>query len=66
MLTFFLDVFEYKRYGENNFKSICQKIIKEGNDVQLHIHPNRGYDENRVRVPEEYSQQEQIKIIDGR
>jgi hypothetical protein len=60
--TFFLDVFEYKRYGEKTFENICQEMIKNGHDVQLHVHPNRGYDEKRWRM-EEYSLEEQIKII---
>lgn len=65
-VTFFLDVFEYKRYGEKTFKNICHEMIKDGHDVQLHVHPNRGYDEKRRRM-EEYSLEEQIKIIrDGK
>lgn len=64
--TFFLDVFEYKRYGEKTFENICKEMIEKGFDVQLHVHPNRGYDEKRWRM-EEYSLKEQIKIIsDGK
>lgn len=60
--TFFLDVFECKRYGEKSFENICKEMIEKGHDVQLHVHPNRGYDEKRWRM-EEYSLEEQIKII---
>lgn len=60
--TFFLDVFEYKRYGEKTFRDICQEIIKNGQDVQLHIHPSRGYDEKR-RFMTQYSLKEQIQLI---
>ncbi len=62
MVTFFLDVFEYKRYGKEIFKDICHEAIAEGHDIQLHIHPNRGYDEKRLKM-EEYSLDEQVKII---
>ena len=60
--TFFLDVFEYIRYGEKAFENICKEMIEKGHDVQLHIHPNRCSDEKRLRM-EEYSLEEQIEII---
>jgi len=50
--TFFLDILEYNRYSEETFKNICQEIKGKGHDVQLHIHPDRGYDENRQKMLE--------------
>jgi len=64
--VFFVDVYEYKRFGEEKFKLLCQEIDKRGHEVGLHSHPSYAYDENRINMYE-YSLEEQIKIIkDGK
>ena len=60
--TFFISVFDSKKYGENSFKTICQVIKENGHDVQLHTHPRRAYDKTR-REMYLYSLDEQIEII---
>jgi len=63
---FFIDVYEYKKFGEENFKQLCQDIDVRGHGVQLHTHPSYAYDKNR-RDMYEYSLEEQIQIIkDGK
>ena len=37
--TFFMDVFEYKRYGAKTFEDISHEIRGKRHDIQLHIHP---------------------------
>lgn len=64
--TFFLNVYEYKVYGEAEIKKIARYIQKRGHDVQLHTHPEWTYDKERASLWE-YSLQDQIKIIrDGK
>lgn len=64
--TFFLDVFEEKRYGESQFIKVCEQIKSEGFDLQLHVHPSRAYDLKRPSMWQ-YSLEEQIEIIkDGK
>jgi len=63
---FFVDVYEYKKFGEERFKKLCQDIDKRGHEVQLHTHPSYAYDKDRINMYE-YSIEEQIKIIkDGK
>jgi len=64
--VFFVDVYEYKKFAEENFKTLCQMIDKRGHEVALHTHPSYAYDKNRINMYE-YSLEEQIKIIkDGK
>ena len=60
--TFFLNVYEYKVYGEEKMKRIAQYIHHSGHDVQLHPHPEWAYDKKRKALWQ-YSLQEQIEII---
>jgi len=59
---FFVDVYEYKKFGENKFEELCQYISERNHGVQLHTHPSYMYDKNRINMYE-YSLKEQIKII---
>jgi hypothetical protein len=59
---FFIDVYEYKKFGEENFKKVCKDIDNRNHGVQLHTHPSYAYDKNRINMYE-YSLEEQIKII---
>ena len=63
---FFVDVYEYKYYGEKKFKNLCKFLTKNNHGVQLHTHPSYAYDTSRINMYE-YSLEEQIKIIsDGK
>ncbi len=64
--TFFLNVYEYKRYGEQVIQDISKSIDGRGFDVQLHTHPQWTYDKKR-NMMYQYSLNEQIQIIkDGK
>lgn len=60
--TFFVSVFEYKKYGEDGLSQLCADIKQKGHDVQLHIHPIWDYGK---RYMHEYSLQDQIQIVDA-
>jgi peptidoglycan/xylan/chitin deacetylase (PgdA/CDA1 family) len=64
--TFFLDVYEYKEYGEPAVEKVAKELDARGFDVQLHTHPQWAYDAKRRRMYE-YSLIEQTQIIrDGK
>lgn len=60
--TFFFDVYEYKRYGEEALRKIVQDIQTKGHDIQLHTHPAWAYDKKR-QLLNQYSLEEQQEII---
>lgn len=37
--TFFVNVYESPKFGEEELKKVCQEINKRGHDVELHTHP---------------------------
>lgn len=37
--TFFLDVYEYTMYGEDNLRRVCDSLQALDQDIQLHTHP---------------------------
>jgi len=59
---FFVDVYEYKFFGEEKYKNLCSFLHEKGHGVQLHTHPSYAYDPNRINMYE-YSLEEQSKII---
>ena len=61
--TFFLNVYEYKRYGEEKIKYVARYIDHRGHDVQLHTHPDWAYDQDRKALWQ-YSLDEQVQIIE--
>ncbi|RJQ53798.1 MAG: hypothetical protein C4526_06185 [Nitrospiraceae bacterium] len=64
--VFFLNVYEYKKYGEEPVMEIAKWFDGAGHDVQLHIHPQWAYDKDR-NLTHQYTLDEQIKIIrDGK
>ncbi len=60
--TFFVDVYEFKHFGEQAMKDICLLVKGRGHDVQLHTHPFWAYDRSRGHMAL-YSLAEQKKII---
>ncbi|GEM_PF-1623099 len=60
--SFFVDFAEYPKYPKN-FQSLSKSILRNGFDVQLHIHPQFCADINRPLM-HHYSLEEQIKIIE--
>jgi len=60
--TFFLNVYEYKEYGQPALETIARWLDKSGQDVELHTHPQWAYDRKR-NMMFQYSLQEQTEII---
>jgi hypothetical protein len=60
--TFFLDVYEYKEYGQPALEAIAKWFDKSGQDVELHTHPQWAYDGKR-NMMFQYSLEEQTRII---
>lgn len=42
--TFFVDVYEYKLWGESKFKKLVLDLLSLNQDVQLHTHPSWRWD----------------------
>lgn len=59
---FFVDIYPYKKIGEDKFTTLCQNIIQRGHNIQLHTHPSTGFDEKRIYMYQ-YSLEEQIEIL---
>ena len=60
--SFFVNVYEYKRFGEETIASICAEITDRGHDVELHTHPVWYGDPSRESMWE-YSLDEQTEIV---
>lgn len=60
--TFFLDVYEYKAWGEPALRSLAQQLQARGHDVALHTHPQWAYDPHRPYMYQ-YTLDEQTNII---
>lgn len=60
--TFFLNVYEYRKWGEPAMREIAVKLQAAGHDVALHTHPEYAYDPMRKALYE-YSLDEQFAII---
>jgi len=58
--TFFVDVYEYRYFGEEELEKVCESIKKRNHDVQLHTHP--GWISDRTHM-KDHTLAEQIKII---
>jgi hypothetical protein len=60
--TFFLNVYEHRRWGEGKMREIVEKLQASGQDVALHTHPQWAYDQKRNGM-HQYSLEEQTSII---
>jgi peptidoglycan/xylan/chitin deacetylase (PgdA/CDA1 family) len=60
--TFFLNIYEYPRWGENAMRDIAVNLQAAGQDVALHTHPESAYDPARSEMYQ-YSLEEQTSII---
>lgn len=60
--TFFLNVYEYRRWGEAAMRDIAVKLQSAGQDVALHTHPQWAYDPSRWAMFQ-YNLDEQTTII---
>jgi peptidoglycan/xylan/chitin deacetylase (PgdA/CDA1 family) len=60
--TFFLNIYEYPRWGEVAMRDIAVKLQAAGQDVALHTHPETVYDPARSEMFQ-YSLEEQTSII---
>lgn len=59
-ITFFVDVYEYAKFGKDAIRRVVQTIDRRGHDVQLHTHPE--WMGARIHM-NEYSLAEQVEII---
>lgn len=60
--TFFLNVYEHRKWGEAALRDIAAKLQRAGQDVALHTHPQFAYDPARTEMYQ-YSLDEQTAII---
>jgi peptidoglycan/xylan/chitin deacetylase (PgdA/CDA1 family) len=60
--TFFLNVYEYTRFGAPALRDIAARLEAAGQDVELHTHPETVYDRSRTQMYQ-YSLEEQTAII---
>jgi len=60
--TFFLNVYEYKAWGEPTLRNIARQLHNRGHDVALHTHPQWAYDPRRPYMYD-YTVDEQITIV---
>ena len=60
--TFFLDVYEHRKWGETAMRNIAVGLQAAGHDVELHTHPQWAYDPARGAM-HQYSLDEQTTII---
>ena len=60
--TFFLNVFEYRTWGEAPMRDIVTRLQAAGQDVALHTHPQFAYDPLRNEMYQ-YNLAEQTTII---
>jgi peptidoglycan/xylan/chitin deacetylase (PgdA/CDA1 family) len=59
---FFLDVYEFRSFGEEKFRDVSARLYERGQRVELHSHPAYAYDRDR-RYMHQYSLDEQMAII---
>jgi peptidoglycan/xylan/chitin deacetylase (PgdA/CDA1 family) len=60
--TFFLNVYEYPRWGEPAMRDIAQALQAQGQDVALHTHPETAFDPARSEMYQ-YTLDEQTQIV---
>lgn len=59
--TFFVNVYEEKKFGEEELQKVCQEINRRGHDVELHTHPKYLLPE--VNTMQDAGLDKQIEII---
>jgi peptidoglycan/xylan/chitin deacetylase (PgdA/CDA1 family) len=60
--TFFLNVYEYKYWGESALRNLARELQSRGHDVALHTHPHWAYDPERPYLYD-YTLDEQTRIV---
>jgi peptidoglycan/xylan/chitin deacetylase (PgdA/CDA1 family) len=60
--TFFLDVYEHRKWGETALRTIAVRLQDSGQDVGLHTHPHWAYDPARWGM-NQYTLEEQTAIV---
>lgn len=60
--TFFLNVYEYRKWGESPLRDIARRLQADGHEVALHTHPQWAYDPQRPNMFD-YSLEEQTQIV---
>lgn len=62
-LTFFVEVLNHHFFGRKESEEVCGKIIRNGHDVQLHLHPN--YRNFLLKRPQELRFPDWMSAYDG-
>ncbi len=60
--VFFLDVYGTAEFPKASYPALCERLLKGGHSVQLHTHPDRMYDRQRLNM-HEYTLQDQVAIV---
>jgi peptidoglycan/xylan/chitin deacetylase (PgdA/CDA1 family) len=60
--TFFLNVYEHRRWGDAAMRNVTTKLQAAGQDVALHTHPQWAFDRSRNEMYQ-YNLKEQTEII---
>lgn len=58
--TFYLNVYEIAKHGEEPIRKVAQEIVARGQDIQLHTHPKPMYGKAWMS---NYTFKDQVKII---
>jgi len=61
--TFFVDLCEIPTWTLDFMSSICQRLLRDRHDVQLHAHPHHVSGDLKRWLLSEYSRQEQNEIL---
>lgn len=59
---YYIDVYASAEFKNMPYAELCRRLLDEGHSLQLHTHPDRMYDRNRLNM-HEYSLVEQTEII---
>jgi hypothetical protein len=62
--VFFLDVYGSVEFPKANYSKLCEQLLSARHSVQLHTHPDRMFDRERLNM-HEYSATEQVQIIEA-
>jgi peptidoglycan/xylan/chitin deacetylase (PgdA/CDA1 family) len=62
--TFFVDLCEVPTWGQAFMGEVCHRILRAGQDVQLHAHPHHFTNDNGRWQLSDYSAEDQRKVLD--
>jgi peptidoglycan/xylan/chitin deacetylase (PgdA/CDA1 family) len=62
VITHFVDVYPALIYGKNRYRRLCEQILTDGHQLELHTHPASFFDPQRKWMYQ-YSLEDQKKIL---